>query len=218
MRRALLALAGAGAWFGLSVTSAAAGAPAPQPPGFCPAHDADGVTVVVDLGGRIQAGCVEDPGDMSGIQALEEAGFDVRTPRDFRGMVVCRIEGTPADEACVRMPDADHYWGYWQARNGGAWRYSTVGVASSTVIHGGFEGYAFVDGRRPAPPGIRPERSVDGSARPPTHVTAADDDASGEPGNGSLVATLGGIGVVGVLAVGAGVTARRRKRDGEGTT
>lgn len=136
-------------------------------PGWQPAYAAGctggtGVTVVVDYGpyGGVQTGCAANPSD--GFSALSQAGFSV-TPVQRQPGFVCRINGVPADDACVVTPPADAYWSYWQ-ESGGGWRSSSLGAGSTNPGAGDTEGWAFGAG---APPGIAPPAN----AAPPATTT-----------------------------------------------
>ena len=88
-----------------------------------------GVTVVVDTGSSISTKCASgDPS--SALKALTSAGFSVTYPQQYPGSVVCRINGYPASDPCVRMPPGDAYWAFFHAKRGGSWAYSSSGVAS----------------------------------------------------------------------------------------
>jgi hypothetical protein len=139
--------------------------------GPAPAADAaacsgsSGVTVVVDYGslGGIQVGCAAgDPG--TGLSALHSAGFATTgTVHDGPGFV-CRINGAPASDPCVRTPPTTAYWSYWHG-NQGAWSYSGSGAALSNPQPGGVEGWSYGAGARP---GIAPPK-----AAPPAPTTKA---------------------------------------------
>jgi hypothetical protein len=114
-----------------------------------------GVTVVVDFGslGGIQVGCAAGrPG--SGLAALHSAGFSTTgTQHDGPGFV-CRINGAPSSDPCVRTPPASRYWSYWHAEAGKPWAYSSSGAGVSDPMPGTTEGWSFGAGARPgiAPP------------------------------------------------------------------
>lgn len=139
-----------------------AGVAAPSPaaawsPGACPTSD--GVTVVVDFGGLgagTQVRCVPAV-PSTGLAVLVEAGFAV-TPVTTLPAFVCRIDGLPdaSAESCATTPPATAYWSYWIAPRGGSWTYEPVGASGSTPTAGTVEGWRFVTGNTPQPPGIEP--------------------------------------------------------------
>ena len=125
-------------------------APSAGTDGACP--DTSGVTVIVDFRG-LDGGTVVRcaPGaPASGLDALREAGFDVRGVARFPGFV-CRIDGAPASSTCLDTPPPDAYWSYWTAPRGGSWTYSDTGAASRAPAPGSVEGWSFSDGRDAAP-------------------------------------------------------------------
>ncbi|MEE8602730.1 hypothetical protein [Euzebya tangerina] len=86
--------------------------------------------------------CAPQPVE-SGFDALERAG--VATTRvTQQPLVVCRLEGVPADDPCASMPAADFYWSYWHAEGGGEWTYSDDGAATRRPPPGSVEGWSFV--------------------------------------------------------------------------
>ncbi len=111
-----------------------------------------GVTVIVDTGSSISTRCASgDPS--SGLQALSMVGFSV-TPVQTQPGFVCRIDGFPSSEACVRTPPTTAYWAYWHADRGGSWTYASSGGGSRNPAPGSVEGWRFGSGQQPrsAPP------------------------------------------------------------------
>ena len=122
--RLLRRLAGAAAASGLALAGLVVAA-APASAAAC--SGTSGVTVVVDTGSSISTKCASgDPS--SAIKALTGAGFSVTSPQQFPGSVVCRINGFPESDPCVRMPPADAYWAFFHAKRGGSWSYSQSGA------------------------------------------------------------------------------------------
>ena len=150
------------------------------------------MTVVIDfrsLDHRTLVRCVARRigRDFTGRDALRAADVQVRGVDGFGRAFVCRLQGRPTRsedlrpgprtyrERCNRIPPTTAYWSYWSARDGGRWRYSTVGY-SRRVVRGGFEGWSFHVGRRAAkPPRWSPERPgrVDGADVTVSGVAAA---------------------------------------------
>ncbi|MBD3785103.1 MAG: hypothetical protein IE926_19525, partial [Micrococcales bacterium] len=86
-----------------------------------------GVTVVIDTGTSTSTSCAPSGGSaMSALSAVSTVTY----PQQYPGSVVCRINGFPSSDPCVRMPPADAYWAFFHAPRGGAWTYSTSGAAS----------------------------------------------------------------------------------------
>ena len=202
-------------------------APQTETSGYCTTDS--GVTVVVDfrsLGGDVDVRCAADPVN-TGLDALEQAGFTYSLVTSGLGALVCRIEGQPsaAAEDCQDTPPQSAYWSYWTAANGGDWKFSTSGAGSSDVAAGGFEGWSFSVNDNAQPPAIDPTRpeAADPSALPtagttpaspgPSIDTATPAGSAAEPA-GSALPTVIGLGLIGLLAAGAGLMAWRRSRRG----
>ena len=148
--RLLRRLAGAAAASGLALAGLVLAA-APASAAAC--SGTSGVTVVVDTGSSVSTKCASgDPS--SALKALAGAGFSVTYPQQFPGSVVCRINGFPASDPCVRMPPAGAYWAFFHAERGGSWTYSSNGVASHNPAPGTVVGFRFGSGQQPrvAPP------------------------------------------------------------------
>ena len=98
--RPLRRLAGAVAASGLALAGLVVAA-APASAAAC--TGTSGVTVVVDTGASVSTKCASgDPS--SALNALATAGFSVTYPQQYPGSVVCRINGYPSSDPCVRMP------------------------------------------------------------------------------------------------------------------
>jgi len=194
--------------------------------GYCPT--ASGVTVVVDfrtLGGDVEVRCASAP-VTTGLDALEQAGFTYTLVTSSLGALVCRVDGEPsaADEDCRDTPPQSAYWSYWNAPNGGDWEYSTSGAGSREVTAGGFEGWSFSVDDKAQPPAVDPTRPEQAAAPSPSPTVSAPPSAENSPGepaastndaaesSGSGVPTVIGLGLIGLLAAGAGLTAWRRSR------
>lgn len=141
-----------------------------------------GVTVVVNS----TVYCA--PGDpVSGMAALQAVAsvVQVQTQPGF----VCRIDGVPAADPCVRTPPTTAYWSYWHAQPGGTWQYSDVGAASYNPAPGSVEGWSFGSGGRPGidPPPAPPAPAPPASSASPTQPapSAAPPATGGGSGGGS---------------------------------
>ncbi len=207
---------------------ALAQAPRAGTAGSCPTDS--GVTVVVDfrgLGGDVVTRCAAAP-VTTGLDALERAGFSYSLVTSSLGALVCRIQGEPsaADEDCQDTPPQSAYWSYWNAENGGKWKYSTSGAGSRRVTAGGFEGWSFAVNDKARPPAVDPTRQEQTATPPPSpsatpSTTAPPDDVPGEAAppadsaaepTGSVLPTVIGLSLIGLLGAGAGLTAWRRSR------
>ena len=148
--RPLRRLAGAVAATGLALAGLVVVA-APASAAAC--SGTSGVTVVVDTGSSVSTKCASgDPS--SALKALTAAGFSVTYPQQYPGSVVCRINGYPSSDPCVRMPPGDAYWAFFHAKRGGSWVYSSSGVASYDPAPGTVVGFRYGSGKQPrvAPP------------------------------------------------------------------
>jgi hypothetical protein len=192
-------LAGAAAATGLAAAGLVVVA-APASAAAC--SGTTGVTVVVDTGSSISTRCASgDPS--SALKALTSAGFAVTYPQQYPGSVVCRIDGYPTSDPCVRMPPGDAYWAFFHAKRGGSWAYSSSGVASYDPAPGTVVGFRFGSGQQPrtAPPApaatstpktttTATPRSTTSAPKPTTPKTSATSPA--KPSGGASTATGGG--------------------------
>lgn len=159
----------------------AGAAPAPAPRAEAPHAGActrpEGVTVVVTFsafGGGTEVRCAGWPVS-SGYDALERAGYTVTGTQQFPGLL-CRIDGLPADDPCLRAPSPKAYWGYWHAERGGSWTYSSEGAGTRPPPAGSVEGWAFGPDARPAvapPAPLPPPTTAAPSPSPAPPPTAA---------------------------------------------
>lgn len=111
-----------------------------------------GVTVVVDNGSSISTGCAAgDPS--SALSALQAAGHTTVMVQTQPGFL-CRIDGFPARDPCVRVPPTTAYWAFFYAERGGSWVYSASGATSYNPAPGTVVGFRFDSGAAPhvAPP------------------------------------------------------------------
>lgn len=111
----------------------------------------DEVTVIVEGVGE---GC--SPAGLNGAETLEAAGFTLEYVQTQPGFI-CRINGQPTDDPCIRTPPASAYWAYYHADLGGTWEYSQLGAQSYYPKAGTVEAWAYGDGARPGPVPDRPE-------------------------------------------------------------
>lgn len=163
LRRGAVAVIAATAlgWAGL------VGAAAPAQAAACSSTDS-GVTVVVTFpGGSTSVRCAGGDPD-SGASALQGAGFSITQVQTQPGFI-CRIDGAPASDACVRTPPTSAYWSYWTAQPGGSWSYISTGAFSRNPAPGSVEGWSFGAG---APPAVAPPR-IEAPAPPPPSTTPA---------------------------------------------
>lgn len=137
----------------------AANVPNPEPAlieRWEPCEPNTGVTVIVDdqkIGtGKIYVGCA--PGAQAdGVEALENAGFELEGTSGYGLAFICRIDGepTPAETACESTPGRGAYWSYWRGKPGGSWGFSGVGAKSPQSVSpvNSVEGWSFGGGGAP---------------------------------------------------------------------
>ncbi|HET7820941.1 MAG TPA: hypothetical protein VFL10_05395 [Ornithinibacter sp.] len=167
-------LAGAAAASGLALAGLVAAA---WPASAAACSGSTGVTVVVDTGGSTSTKCASgDPS--SALKALTAAGFSVTYPQQYPGSVVCRINGYPSSDPCVRMPPGDAYWAFFHAKRGGSWVYSSSGVASYDPAPGSVVGFRFGSGQQP---GIAPPAATKTSTPTPTKTTSKPKPTTSKP-------------------------------------
>lgn len=140
--------------------------------------------VLVELpDGSTRAGCLGTDGDLSGLDALKEAGFRVTT-KDFGplGSAVCTIDGFGNDlDDC---PGANGHWHYWHFTDG-EWKEATTGPSQRRLAAGETDGWRWSPGSENEPPSAEPNEPCS-----PT---------TGAPRNEEPL----GIGIAGWIAVGS---------------
>lgn len=130
-----------------------------------------GVTVVVDS----SVGCA--PGDpSSALAALHAAGHSTTMVAPPNTAFLCRIDGAPASDACMRIPPSSAYWSFWTARRGGGWTYASTAVPELDPAPGTVVGFSFGSGGPPpiTPPAasVAPKPKPTARASTPTTTTA----------------------------------------------
>ena len=139
-----------------------------------------GVSVVVDfnsLGGGVQTACVAGGGGDKASAIFGAAGHTLGRVQQQPGFV-CRVDGLPSpeQEACVKTPPADAYWGLWWSNGtSGSWTYSTVGVDGLTIPDGGSVALSWDDVDGSAPPSATPPKAA---ASSPSSAPASSPAAS----------------------------------------
>jgi hypothetical protein len=147
------------------------------------------VAIVVDFGnvagqgappGGVVTRCVPHYNDLSGAQALIDAGFVLR----LEGGLLCAINNYPAD-GCGEKTGARKYlyWSYWKARPGeSGWGYSGSGV-DVEIRAGVSEGWRFVEGSgspNDPQPGAAPDHlTICGPLQPDTPSNPAPHEPNG---------------------------------------
>ena len=143
-------LAGAAAASGLALAGLVLAA---TPASAAACSGTSGVTVVVDTG-QLDQHPVRLGRPVLGHEGADGRRLLRHDAAEYPGSVVCRINGYPESDPCVRMPPADAYWAFFHAKRGGSWTYSSTGVTSYDPAPGTVVGFRFGSGQQPrtAPP------------------------------------------------------------------
>lgn len=188
-----------------------------------------GVTIVVDQGdltGRgLRKGVIQcEPTTGPALDVLRAAGLKLEGTAAMGLAFVCRVEGRPAadeaiampdgstrTESCQRTPPANAYWSLWTA-HAGEWTYATAGIGDIQLGDGDAIAFVYAVARDE---GLTPFVTVSEArvldlpngweGRVP--AGGLDDDGSG-PG----LAVYAGAGLLVVLVGVAAMLARRRRR------
>lgn len=143
--------------------------------------------VVVDLGDEVRTARITFNGEITGIEALQLAGFDpVVRAYGGTGGAVCAIcdHGCPSDSTCLTCGGGD-YWAYFRSPAGTtAYTYSPAGAGATRVRDGDVEAWKWGRG---APPRYVSFAEVWGE--PATTTTAAPPAAVPEPPPATMAAS-----------------------------
>ncbi|MFC6153493.1 hypothetical protein [Nocardioides yefusunii] len=187
-------------------------------PGTGGACAADGVRVLVDFGalsdpdgpegvpGRLTA-CDDDVAGERADRSIVDAGVELTWASRSPGFV-CRVQGLPADDACVNASPADAYWAIWWAAAGDTeWVYSAQGLSSLRTPQGGAVALVWHTGRgRASSPDVSPADLATAAA---DHTVAPEGtDVNVDEG---LPVWVPVVLIVVVAGVGGAVVVRRRK-------
>lgn len=130
----------------------------------------EGVGVAVDFGllaDSSPAQCVTLTEDSAiASEVLQSAGVETEGTETYGDLVICRVNGLPAEETpfevpgedphqetCADMPPAFAYWALWVKRSGDTeWAYAEAGVADLQLAPGDALGLVFsTGGETPTP-------------------------------------------------------------------
>jgi hypothetical protein len=152
-----------------ALVAAAAGLGVPAPAQAASCATAHGVSVVVDfhqLGGGVETACDVNGGGRTAARQFTDVGHELTYVQQQPGFV-CRVDGKPADDPCVRTPPSDAYWSlWWSDGKSGTWTYSSEGVGSLTVPEGGYVALSWQGGSDKAPPRASPSPHPTASPSP----------------------------------------------------
>lgn len=163
--------------------------------------------------------CVPADAD-SAAQAFENAGAQLTYVAQQPGFL-CRVDGAPADDPCVRTPPGDAYWGLFVTESSGSWTYASLGIRSLPVPDGG--GLALVwqgSTEQTLPRDVAPTPTGGGSdVEDPTDADATDGPEAGSPsgpasGTGGLPGWVVAGAAVGLFGAAGGVALTRRRKTG----
>jgi hypothetical protein len=178
-----------------TVLVAAAGTVVQSPAHAAACTSADGVSVVVDfnqLGGGVQRACVPDQGTAADL--FVAAGHALEQVQQQPGFV-CRVDGLPSDQACVRTPPTNAYWGlWWSDGQSGTWTYATQGAYDLDVPDGGSVAFSWNgSSTRSEPSATPPDHGAEPSPSPsPAGGTGGSGGGAGGTGDGQQPRTGGG--------------------------
>lgn len=109
--------------------------------------------------------CVETDQAIAASDALDQAGVTTEGTTQYGDQVVCRVNGTPAEdfalpaedgsdyfETCEAMPAAFAYWSIWVQPEGGEWEYAQEGLSTLQVEPGTGLALLFTLNGEPATP------------------------------------------------------------------
>lgn len=158
--------------------------------------------LVVHGDGSVVTRCIAfDAPTLSGLDLLQRADLDPVLASGGLGAAVCALDGAgcPATDcfcACKGTPCA--YWTYYRREAEGAWAYSGLGAAATTVRHGDVDAWVWGAGLEPpaldfaaicgetvAPPDAQPSPS-------PTAAPIPEETPSAEAGNYGAFLLLAG--------------------------
>ena len=158
-----------------ALLAATAGLGVPTPAQAATCSTARGVTVVVDfhqLGGGAQASCDSGGAGEYAAAQFKDAGHTLTYVQNEP--FVCRVDGVPSSDPCVRTPPADAYWSlWWSDGTSGTWHFATTGVASLKVPAGGYVALSWQSGGAQVPPGVAPKAHPAPSPSPSSQPTTA---------------------------------------------
>jgi hypothetical protein len=134
---------------------------------------AHGVSVVVDfheLGGGVQTACDAGGAGRTADAQLRDVGHALTYVQRQPGFI-CRIDGQPANDACVNTPPADAYWSlWWSDGKSGKWTYASQGASSLKVPDGGYVGMSWQGSGAKSSPGAPPTtHRTQPTSSPTTH-------------------------------------------------
>src|SRR5699024_7875130 len=193
---------------GLTALFAAGGLAVTSPAQAAGCADDDGVTVLVQHEDETTVECADGDPETAG-EALESAGFEVEKVQSD-AQLLCTIDGTP-ETSCAKAPEAETFWAFFTASDGGSWEFADKGVFAYDPEPGTTLGFRFGDGAEPSMTAEEAVASEDESTAADGTDETSDDSAAEDEGSGALVPTVIGFALVAVLAVGGFLVSRRRK-------
>lgn len=165
------------------------------------------------LGGGVEQACAEDGGGATAADLFRAAGYRLTEVMRQPGFV-CRVDGRPAEDACVVTPPADAYWGLWWSDGTSTdWSYAAMGAAALTVRDGSAVALAWQSGNERRPPSVPVAASGDGGPpRSPAPVGDAAEPAGPAGGDRGLPVWVAPVGIGALFAVAGAVALFRRRR------
>lgn len=194
---------------GLTALVATGGLAVASPAQAAGCSEGDGVTVVVQQGSSTTTECAEgDPKDAG--EALESAGFEVEKVQSDPKLL-CTIDGAPKT-SCAEPPEAETFWGFFTAEDGGAWEFADKGVFDYDPEPGTTIGFRFGDGSEPTLSAKEAASEAEQSTSESGDDAASSSSEDEEGGNlTAILASVVGLSLV-ALVVGGGFLIVRRRR------
>lgn len=194
---------------GLTALIATGGLAVASPAQAAGCADSDGVTVLVQHDDETRVECADGDPETAG-EALESAGFEVEKVQSDAQML-CTIDGAP-ETSCATAPEAETFWAFFTASDGGSWEFADKGVFALDPEPGTTLGFRFGDGAEPSMTAEEAAASADDStADGGADEASSSEDAAEDEGSGALAPTLIGVALLAALAVGGVLVARRRR-------
>ena len=198
---------------------AAAGVVVPSSAQASTCSTASGVSVVVDfhqLGGGVQTFCDAGGAGKYADQQFTDAGHTLTYVQNEA--FVCRVDGVPASDPCVRTPPADAYWSlWWSDGKSGTWSFASSGVASLKVPAGGYVALSWQKGNAQVKPGVAPKPHGVTPTSSPTPRPPSSPHPSHGPSQGPSSSTAPGAPTTPPSATTSGPSTSRHPHHGKAT-
>jgi len=175
--------------------------------GLCDAGS--GVSVVVDAGSGAERYCAPDAGGEYADTIFDAVGVELTYASQAHGFV-CRVNGNPSSDPCVRASPANAYWALFWSDGSGSWTYATSSVTGLKVPEGGLVGFVWQSSTKLRPPSVALDAAGSGpSSSASAPVTSSPSESDAADGDGVPVWVLILV-LIAVAVSGAWIAWRRR--------